>query len=157
MAGCDAAVVVIGPRWMELLQERSQKQPPDYVRHEIEAALARKITVVPALVGGATMAQLTGLPESLAGLSFHQAAELRDSSFKEDCSRLCLSLGHTSPRWKWFAVAGVVLLLLGLAFAIGPGTEYRARKVALQRVMATARVQTDRTEYESAFKTFRTP
>src|SRR5215218_8549848 len=132
---------------MELLRERSKEQQPDYVRHEIEAALARKITVVPALVGGATMAQLGGLPESLAGLSFHQAAELRDSSFKADCARLAAALGRSSIRVKWFAGAAIILLLLVLVFAVGPGSEFRARRIALQRVVATARVQMDRTEY----------
>ncbi len=51
-------------------------------RHEIESALARKALVVPVLVGGATAVNLTGLPQSLADLPFHQAMELRDASFK---------------------------------------------------------------------------
>ena len=88
MARCDTALIVIGPRWAEILHQRAQEQQPDYVCREIEGALARQITIVPVLVGGASMAQLTGLPDSLAALSQYEAAELRDSTFREDCVRL---------------------------------------------------------------------
>ena len=68
MARCDTALIVIGPRWAEILHQRAQEQQPDYVRREIEGALARQITIVPVLVGGASMSQLSGLPDSLAAL-----------------------------------------------------------------------------------------
>ena len=42
---------------------------------EIQGALARQIPIVPVLVGGASMSQLTGLQDSLAGLSQYEAAE----------------------------------------------------------------------------------
>jgi hypothetical protein len=93
MARCDTALIVIGPRWAELLHKRAQEQQqPDYVCREIERALARKITIVTVLVGGASMSQLTGLPDSLAALSQYEAAELRDSTFREDCVRLAKAL-----------------------------------------------------------------
>src|SRR6476619_2780637 len=87
IARCDTALIVIGPRWAEILQKRAQDGQPDYVRREIEGALARQITIVPVLVGGASMAQLSGLPDNLAALSQYEAAELRDSTFREDCVR----------------------------------------------------------------------
>ena len=51
IARCDTALIVIGPKWAEILQRRAQAQERDYVCHEIESALARKITIIPVLVG----------------------------------------------------------------------------------------------------------
>ena len=42
--------------------QRAQEQQRDYVREEIEAALTREVTIVPVLVGGATIGQLLGPP-----------------------------------------------------------------------------------------------
>ncbi len=86
MARCDTALIVIGPRWAEILRQRAQEQQIDYVRHEVEAAVARQITIVPVLVGGASMAELAGLPDGLSVLSQFEAAELHDSTFSEDCA-----------------------------------------------------------------------
>src|SRR6185369_6653761 len=92
LAQCSTVLVVIGRRWFEILQQRAARSEQDYVVHEISAALARKANVVPVFVGGATAAALAALPDSLADLSFHQAVELHDASFKEDCNRLATSL-----------------------------------------------------------------
>jgi hypothetical protein len=46
----SALIVVIGPRWMTLLNERSGGKT-DYVKQEIAAALQRRIPVVPVLIG----------------------------------------------------------------------------------------------------------
>src|SRR5690242_19777991 len=64
IANCCAVLVIIGPRWIEILRNRSKEHQQDYVCREIEEALKRKATVIPVLVGGARMAELTGLPES---------------------------------------------------------------------------------------------
>lgn len=58
LADGDAVVVVIGPRWAQIIAER--EGGPDYVRHEVRAALARRATganVVPVCVGGAPWPQ----------------------------------------------------------------------------------------------------
>src|SRR5947199_3342023 len=78
IANCCAVLVIIGPRWIEILRKRSKEHQEDYVCREIEEALNRKATIIPVLVGGANIAQLTDLPESLTELPFHQASELRD-------------------------------------------------------------------------------
>ena len=171
MAACDAALIIIGPRWMELLRRRSLDHQQDYVCHEIESALAKHITIVPVLVGGASMAQLTELPEKLARLPLYQAAELRDNTFKDDCTRLAkavsaqpgLEIGEAENKTKGkklFLWTGVIVALFGLLFAlskvvgIGPWSEYQARKATIRRLVATARTQTDQAEYQSAFKTY---
>lgn len=66
IANCSVVLVIIGPRWMEILRNRSNEQQPDYVCREIEEALKRKVTVIPVLVGGAKIDQLADLPENLA-------------------------------------------------------------------------------------------
>ena len=172
IARCDTALIVIGPRWAELLHQRAQEQQqPDYVCREIERALARQITIVPVLVGGASMAQLTGLPDSLAALSQYEAAELRDSTFREDCVRLANALrpaaaapaestGSKIGRYKRLIVAVGVTVAMGMLLAatgwmgIGPLGAYRARKAAIDEMFATARTQTVRADYQAAFKTY---
>jgi hypothetical protein len=39
IADCGAILVVIGPRWMEILRSRSSRHEQDFVRREIEEAL----------------------------------------------------------------------------------------------------------------------
>ena len=158
LAGCDAVLVVIGPRWAEILHKRAQQQEKDYVRHEVEAALARQIRVAPVLVGGATMAHLAGLPDSLSALTEHEAAELRDGTFGEDCARLAKQLRlepePKSRRKLWIALSAcAALLAVLLAVGIGPWKASRARKASIDRTLATARLQSGRGEHESAFRT----
>ena len=169
MARCDTALIVIGPRWAEILRKRAQDQQPDYVRREIEGALTRQITIVPVLVGGASMSQLSGLPDSLDALSQYEAAELRDSTFKEDCVRLASALRPAPAEQakaagrkidKRLVMAIGVAALMGLLLAatgwmgVGPLGAYRARKAAIDELFATARTQSGRADYQAAFKTY---
>ena len=171
IARCDTALIVIGPRWAEILRQRAQEPQPDYVCHEIEAALARQITIVPVMVGGATIAEFTGLPANLSALSQYEAAELRDSTFSDDCTRLAKSLKlqpatTAEPAGRKIGSKRALMLLLGtplliaLLFGvsgwlgIGPWGEYRAHQAAIGQMFATAKTQADRGEYESAFKTY---
>src|SRR5687767_9164841 len=87
IARCDCLVAVIGPRWVDLMQQRPQGLE-DFVRHEIGAALRRDITVVPVLVGGARMPSRHELPADLAALSQRNAVEIRDDRFEDDVARL---------------------------------------------------------------------
>jgi tetratricopeptide (TPR) repeat protein len=165
---CSAVLVVVGPKWLDCLKSRSAGKEPDYVAHEIAEALARKITVIPVLVGGARADEITDLPPALAELSFRQAVELRDATFREDCDRLAKALGlpdtpatvHTTSPGKnvriWAAVlAGVIVLLLAVNWAgIGPWQAYRERNAHIQQLLRTAEAQTNLAEYESAFKTY---
>lgn len=55
---CAVELVVIGPRWLDISNERGERRlddPTDFVRIEVEAALKRDIPVVPLLVSGAFM------------------------------------------------------------------------------------------------------
>jgi hypothetical protein len=155
IAGCETALVVIGPRWIQSLHERLQQREPDYVCHEVSSALAHQLKIVPVLVGGAPMPHEADLPPALSRLPLHQAAELRDSTFKDDCDRLAKSLGLASSRkrtrrnWLLPAIAvGAVIALFGVWKLSKPGASPADPR------LATARTQTELGEYQSAFRTY---
>ena len=55
---CDILLALVGRNWLTVTDadgNRRLENPEDFVRLEIEAALARNIRVVPVLVGGAVM------------------------------------------------------------------------------------------------------
>lgn len=87
LSKCDYLLAVIGPRWLESMTARAATGE-DFVRHEIAVALTRGLTVIPVLVGGATMPTATDLPPELAAFSRCQAVEIRDSGFDADATRL---------------------------------------------------------------------
>jgi hypothetical protein len=80
-------LVVIGPRWLETVKKRLQSHD-DFVRHEVGAALRRRINVIPVLVGRAGMPKAGDLPEELAELSLRNAVEIRDERFDDDVAAL---------------------------------------------------------------------
>ena len=146
MARCEIALIVIGPRWAAILRERAQQTKRDYVAHEIEAALARKIRTVPVLVGGATIADLEDLPGKLSVLSQYEVAQLRDDTFGEDCARLAKSLklttggggGSTFGRKAVVALAAALVLAVAGWLVYGSFSRTRARKDVIEQVFATA-------------------
>jgi hypothetical protein len=71
----DVLMVVVGPRWMggdRHGQPRIHAET-DYVRVEVEAALSRRIPVIPLLVGGADMPEPSELPESIRDFAYRNA------------------------------------------------------------------------------------
>lgn len=83
-------LVVIGPRWLDIANERGRRleQADDYVRMEVAAALAANKRIIPVLVGGAQMPSADELPEALRGLARRNACELRDAAFERDFDQL---------------------------------------------------------------------
>ena len=161
LAGCAVVLAVIGPRWLDILRQRVAAGHEDYVVHEIGAALARRANVVPVFVGGATAAALSGLPSALADLSFHQAVELHDASFKDDCAHLAASLklapATSFPRWWPWSAAAVIAamgLVLAASLGIGPWRASYQRHARVTQLLETATTQAGQTEYESAFDSY---
>jgi Tol biopolymer transport system component len=136
---CAAVLAIVGPRWADACNQAGQRRledPDDFVRIELEAALARNIPVVPVLVGNALMPGSAQLPASLTALAFRQSIEVRpDPDFHNDSTRLVAALRKildpnapdpvadsgvvrapaSDPqrgRWAWgvaaFAVAGMI-------------------------------------------------
>ena len=72
VGSCAVLLVVIGGWWLTATGEDGRRRlddPGDFVRLEIEAALARHVRVIPVLVDGARMPRAADLPASLEGLA----------------------------------------------------------------------------------------
>jgi Tol biopolymer transport system component len=93
---CGVVLAIIGPRWTDAHNKDGQRRledPDDFVRIELEAALARDIPVVPVLVGHAPVPVASELPGSLAPMAFRQSIEVRpDPDFHNDATRLVTAL-----------------------------------------------------------------
>ena len=95
MQSAQVMLVVIGRSWSAIRESASQSrlfEPGDYVRMEVEAALAQDIPVIPILVEGARMPADRDLPESLRPLTYRQALEISDSRWSYDTERLVQQL-----------------------------------------------------------------
>jgi TIR domain len=98
VGSCDVLLALIGEEWLTITDEHGRRRlnnPDDFVRLEIEAALARRVRVIPILVDGARMPRPDELPASLARLARRQALELSPSRFDFDTSRLFRVLDRT--------------------------------------------------------------
>jgi predicted ATPase len=101
IAGADAVLVVIGPGWVEArdaVGRRRLDDPTDFVRIEVEAALAREVRSIPVLVGGATMPAPEELPASIAPLARMNGVELVDRRFLADVEDLVRALERRNSR-----------------------------------------------------------
>jgi formylglycine-generating enzyme required for sulfatase activity len=103
---CRVLLAVIGRDWLQIAGPsggRRLDDPRDFVRLEIEAALQRRIPVIPVLVSGAVMPAEDQLPPPLQALAFRNGiAVRRDPDFHHDMDRLLKSLdrllqGQASP------------------------------------------------------------
>src|SRR5262245_48664819 len=72
VSAADAVLVVIGPRWAELMAAR-KGDPNDWVYIEIRAALDARKQVIPILVGRARMPREDTLPEEIRPLARRSA------------------------------------------------------------------------------------
>jgi hypothetical protein len=98
VGSCDVLLALIGPQWLTIADEQGRRRldhPEDFVRLEIEAALTRRVRVVPILVDGARMPRAEELPGSLALLVRRQALELSPARFDFDLGRLLRVLDRT--------------------------------------------------------------
>ena len=103
VGSCDALLALIGDRWLSSTGPDGQRRlddPDDFVRLEIEAALARNVRVIPILVEGAQMPRADELPTSLARLARRQALELSPARFDADTRRLLMVLDRTIAQAK---------------------------------------------------------
>jgi TIR domain len=85
---CNVVLAIIGPGWLDARDregERRIDKPDDWVRLEIERALARDgVEVIPVLVDGARLPPREELPESLLALRRRNAFELSDRRWDYD-------------------------------------------------------------------------
>jgi formylglycine-generating enzyme required for sulfatase activity len=116
VAGCDVFLAVIGDAWLATSGpdgSRRLDDAADWVRIEIEAALAREILVIPVLVGTAPVPKAAELPESLLELAFRHGVRVRPNpDFRHDVERLIRGIE-----------AGVGTLRAGASVAAGQGVQ----------------------------------
>ena len=77
---CQVLIAIIGRDWLNAQDgdgHRRIDNPADWVRIEIESALARDIPVIPLLVRGARLPKAASLPPSLQDLAYRNAATAR--------------------------------------------------------------------------------
>jgi hypothetical protein len=93
---CDVVIVIIGPGWLKATNSAGDyrlNDASDFVRIEIEGALARDIPTIPVLVSGAKMPAAEALPSSIQPLVFRNAIQVRsDPDFSNDIARLVRAL-----------------------------------------------------------------
>jgi hypothetical protein len=129
LAECKVMLVLIGPGWLNALDEKGQRRldnPDDWVHLEISHALKRNITVIPVRVGGIELPLKAALPDDLKDLLDHQAASVSTAGFRHDMAGLARDIrsipGPSSWRRFGSVVAGLFLpLLVGLALAYNFG------------------------------------
>jgi hypothetical protein len=89
---CDVLLAVIGRDWLGKGPEPGRSRledPSDYVRIEVEAALARQIPVIPVLIRAASVPPADSLPETLQELPNMNGIEIRRGhDFDNDLARL---------------------------------------------------------------------
>ena len=93
---CDALLAIIGDHWLDASDssgKRRLEDPTDFVRIEIQSALARGIPVIPLLVRDAHMPPEASLPISLRKLVYRNGIPIRsDPDFHRDMDRLISAL-----------------------------------------------------------------
>ncbi len=101
MAKCEVFLAVIGREWIKKRGSKGKSRlndPGDFVRIEIESALQGQISVIPVLVGGASIPSAEWLPDSIQDLSYRQGIAVRsDPYFHRDMDRLIEHLKKLPP------------------------------------------------------------
>jgi formylglycine-generating enzyme required for sulfatase activity len=131
-------IALIGNHWMSAADADGNprlKDPEDFVRLEIAAALRNKETrVIPVLVHSATMPNGSALPEDLAPLTYRNAMNISHARFIADVDRLTEEIEKyfektigpdkklktktakfSLPVWGWIVMAALALFLIVFA------------------------------------------
>lgn len=98
VGSCDILLALIGQKWVDIAGAdgtRRLDEPDDFVRLEIEAALERKVLLIPILVDGAEMPRGDELPPSIAAMVRRHALELSPNRFRADTDRLLETMDRT--------------------------------------------------------------
>jgi hypothetical protein len=92
----DILIAVIGPQWLAVQKETGQPRladETDWVRIEIEAALGKKIPVIPVLIDRTPLPKPNELPEPLRAFAYRQATNVDTGvDFQTHMDRLIRSI-----------------------------------------------------------------
>lgn len=95
----EFVVVAIGPNWLTAADADGNprlENPSDFVRMEVEMALALNKRVIPVLLDGALVPSPSQLPEGLRPLAYLNALAVDHRSFHADAERLVRGIGADS-------------------------------------------------------------
>jgi hypothetical protein len=100
---CDVLLAIIGPDWLAVHESGQPRifEATDWVRVEIETALACGTAVIPVLIDRAPMPKASELPESMHAFAFRQAADVdtgRDFHIHMDRLVRAISQATATPR-----------------------------------------------------------
>ena len=131
---CEVLIALIGPRWLQATTsatgQRRLDEEVDYVRLEIETALAKHKLVIPVILPGTRMPKPEELPPSIRELAWRNALELRYDRWSADTDYLAEQLpaelgctretAATTPQMRLgYIISACVALLVALhIFAI---------------------------------------
>ncbi|HEV8393031.1 MAG TPA: toll/interleukin-1 receptor domain-containing protein [Vicinamibacterales bacterium] len=90
-----ALIAVIGPTWVSAADEKGARRldsPDDFVRVEVRSALARKIRIIPVLVGNTEMVEDEHLPDDLKPLTRWNAIRIVEEYYDQGIEKLVRSL-----------------------------------------------------------------
>jgi hypothetical protein len=128
LSSCKVLLAVIGRQWATLRDESGKLRldsETDYVRIEVASALQKGLSVIPVLVGGATMPDESSLPPDLRPLVYRHNWILSDRHFRKDVQILVDVLKDLLPKTpSLFPLYGVTL---------GKTTEIELARVATKK------------------------
>jgi hypothetical protein len=91
MQRCDVMIAVIGPHWLDARRASGGRRiddPADWVRMELSTAFRREIRVIPVLLDGTALPDVTELPADLRSLARSQYWQIRHQSVDSDIKGL---------------------------------------------------------------------
>lgn len=155
VTSCDVFIAVIGPDWLTIENRKEQRRiddPDDFVRLEIVAALERDIRVIPVLVEGATMPQISDMPSALKPLARRNAIEISHTRFDLDANRLIQAVESALEQImkEKKAQEDAKRIAKGLSPA-----EAAERQAKIAKLMTDARAALEREDWNSARKIYR--
>lgn len=93
---CDAVLAIIGPHWLELMQEKAARFEDDFVRIEVSLALQLGKPMTPICIMDAAVPKMTELPSDLRPLFEFNAAFLRSGrDFLDNIERVLEAVEST--------------------------------------------------------------
>lgn len=116
LAETDIFLVVMGPRWLDLYQQRQASGERDYVHEEIAGALKRGVTVIPVLIEGAALPRGDLLPEDIRELVLHQKHGVTHENFGQNIAALIEAIRfirRSAARPRSQKARSLALLLVG--------------------------------------------
>jgi hypothetical protein len=141
-----ALLAVIGRGWLEARDRDGRRRlelADDFVRYEIESALARGVTVLPVLVDGATPLAESSLPASLKSLARLQAVALDTPEFRRDAGPLLETLAGIAGRqiWRrWIRVWPAAAIVTVTALAAGVLMFGRVARAPVEVALRTSQI-----------------